>query len=122
MGLLKQRNRRITDFTPRARPFLSDDYPMEEEAVSKYLKDERLKLLLPKLIQDFSECGDFTAEKVETIIRKRAEKEGVKAALFIHALRVIVLGMKVSPGIFEVLELIGRRKTIKRVQAYFEMQ
>jgi len=46
----------------------------------------------------------------------------VKAALFIHALRVIVLGMKVSPGIFEVLELIGRRKTIKRVQAYFEMQ
>jgi glutamyl-tRNA synthetase len=122
IGLLKQRNRRITDFTPRARPFLSEDYPMKEEAVTKYLKDGRLKRLLPKLIQDFSGCGDFTAEKVETIMRKRAEKEGVKAALFIHALRVIVLGMKVSPGIFEVLELIGRDETIKRVQAYLETQ
>ena len=122
IGLLKQRNRRITDFTPRARPFLSDDYPVEEEAAAEYLKDERLKVFLPKLLKDFSECDDFSAEKVESIIRNRAENEGVKAAFFIHALRVIVLGMKVSPGIFEVLELIGRDKTMSRIDAYLDTQ
>jgi glutamyl/glutaminyl-tRNA synthetase len=95
---------------------------MEEEAAAEYLKDERLKVFLHKLLQDFSECDDFSAEKVESIIRNRAENEGVKAAFFIHALRVIVLGMKVSPGIFEVLELIGRDKTMSRIDAYLDTQ
>jgi len=117
IDLLKARNRRISDFTPRARPFLSDNYPLEEEAAEKYLKDERLKILLPKLNKDFSECRDFSKENIEKIVRQRAEKEGVKAALFIHAIRVIVLGMKVSPGIFEVLELVGKKKTTKRIRS-----
>ncbi|MGM0467029.1 MAG: glutamate--tRNA ligase, partial [Acidobacteriota bacterium] len=88
----------------------------------KYLRDERLPQLLPKLKQDFSECDDFSAQEIEEVIRKRADKEGVKAALFIHALRVIVLGMKVSPGIFEVLELVGKERTIQRLSAYLNNQ
>jgi glutamyl-tRNA synthetase len=122
IDLLKPRNKRISDFTPRARPFLSDNYPVEEEAVEKYLTDKRLPQLLPKLKQDFSKCDDFSAQKIEEVIRKRAEKEGVKAALFIHALRVIVLGMKVSPGIFDVLELAGKEKTIQRLSVYLNNQ
>jgi len=116
--LLKPRSRRISDFTPRARPFLSDNYTIEEGALEKYLKDRRLPQLLPKLNQDFSECDDFSAQKIEQIVRERADKEGVKAALFIHALRVIVLGMKVSPGIFDVLELVGKERTIQRLSTY----
>ena len=122
IDLLKPRNKRISDFTPRARPFLSDNYPVEEEAVGKYLKDEHLPPLLTKLGQDFSECDDFSAEKIEEITRERADKEKVKAALLIHALRVIVLGMKVSPGIFEVLELVGKERTLHRLRGYLDSQ
>jgi glutamyl-tRNA synthetase len=118
--LLKPRNRRILDFVARARPFLSDNYPIEKEAIEKYLNDERLNLLLPKLRQDFLRCDDFSAKEIENILRQRAQKEKVPAALFIHALRVIMLGMKVSPGIFEVLELIGKKKTIQRLNEYLE--
>jgi len=48
-------------------------------------------------------------------VRGRAEKEGVKAAVFIHALRVLLLGRSVGPGIFEVLELMGKEKTLARL-------
>ena len=99
---------------------MSDNYPIEKEAVEKYLSDERLNLLLPKLRQDFLRCDDFSAKEIENILRQRAQKEKVPAALFIHALRVIMLGMKVSPGIFEVLELIGKKKTIQRLNEYLE--
>jgi len=118
IDLLKPRNKRISDFTPRARPFLSDQYPIEEEAAERYLKDERLPRLLPKLRQDFKDLSDFSADNIEQVTRERADREGVKAALFIHALRVIVLGMKVSPGIFEVLELVGKKRTIQRMDDY----
>jgi glutamyl/glutaminyl-tRNA synthetase len=58
---------------------------------------------------------EFTAEGIERVLRQRAEKEGVKAALLIHALRMLVVGEPVSPGIFDVLELAGREKTVKRM-------
>ncbi len=75
---------------------------------------------MQKLMRDFKEMQTFTAENIEHALRKRAEKEGLKAAFFIHALRMLILGMSVSPGIFDVVELLGREKTIRRVNAYFK--
>lgn len=115
IGLLKKRSRKVSDFPDRARPFLFDDFPYEEEAVEKYLRDDRLDDLMPKLIRDLSNLDNYSADEIERALRQRAENEGVKAALFIHAARVLVLGMAVSPGIFDVLELIGRKKTINRL-------
>jgi len=74
-----------------------------------------LKELLPRLYRDFSQLQDFRAAALEQVLRARAEKEGVKAAVFIHALRVLVLGKTVSPGIFEVLELLGKERTLRRM-------
>jgi len=42
----------------------------------------------------------------------------VKAALFIHALRMLVVGKPVSPSLFAVLEMAGKEKTIKRMEAF----
>lgn len=115
IDLLKERSRKIKDFGVRAGPFLSDDFSYDPVGVEKHLKDERLGKLLPALREDFSKMDDFSAEKIEKVLRQRAEKEGVKAALFIHALRMLVVGTPVSPGIFDVLELIGKEKTIERM-------
>jgi glutamyl-tRNA synthetase len=118
LHLLKERSRRISDFVPRSLPFLTDDYPMDPEGIKKHLQDENLAEYLPELQDDFRQIKDFNAGHIETVLRERAEKEGAKAALFIHALRMIVLGMPVSPGIFDVLELIGRERTAARIGRY----
>jgi len=118
IDLLKERSRTIKDFPLRARPFLTDDISYDPAGVEKHLKDERLEKLLPKLKEDFERMEDFIALHIEEILRKRAEREGVKAALFIHALRMLVVGEPVSPGIFDVLELVGREKTIERINKF----
>jgi len=115
LDLLKDRRRNRREFVYSLRPFLSDSFPFEVEGVEKHLMDERLTDLLPRLQEDFQNIQEFTAPDIEKALRNRAEKEGVKAALFIHALRVLTLGMKVSPGIFEILELLGKEKTVKRM-------
>jgi len=116
IDLLKERSRRISDFSPRAAPFLTDEFTYEKEAVEKYLSDERLGQLLPGLTEQFSRLEDFSSSATEDTLRKFADSQGVKAALLIHAIRVLTLGTKVSPGIFEVLELIGREKTLIRLK------
>ncbi|HNT02065.1 MAG TPA: hypothetical protein PKJ80_08560, partial [Candidatus Saccharicenans sp.] len=69
----------------------------------------------PKLKADFEQLEAFTAPELEQVLRARAEKEGIKAAVFIHALRVLLLGRAVGPGIFEVLEMMGKEKTLARL-------
>ena len=117
IDLLKERSRTIRSFPKAARPFLSDAVEYDPEGVEKYLTDDRLERLLSGLERDFQALDEFSAPAVEQAVRQRAEKEGVKAALLIHALRMLVVGEPVSPGIFVVLELAGKEKTLKRMSS-----
>jgi len=115
LDLLKERSRSYREFALRAKPFFSDDFEYDPDGIDKYLREESLEDLLPKLRRDFEEMEDFVVENIERVLRQRAERESVKAAVFIHALRMLVVGQPVSPGIFDVLELIGQKKTIERM-------
>lgn len=122
IDLLKQRSRRARDFPERARPFLSDDFPMDPAAAAVRLKENSLDELLPMLAEDFRALTEFTAERIEVVLRQRAERNRVKAALLIHAVRVLLLGMAVSPDVFAVIELIGREATLARLAKYSEIK
>lgn len=116
IDLLKERSRTTGELIKNCRPFISDDFPFDREAISKYLTHLRLPELLEKLKDDFEQLCEFQPDLIEQALRQRAEKEGVKAALLIHALRVLLLGMKVSPGIFDVLKFMGKEKTLHRMK------
>lgn len=122
IDLLKERSRKIKDFSLRAKPFLSNDIDYDPAGIEKHLRDESLVELLPKLSEDFARMESFSAEDIEKALRLRAEKEGVKAAILIHALRMLVVGTPVSPGIFDVLTLIGKEKTIERMGKFPEIK
>ncbi|MGQ9578796.1 MAG: glutamate--tRNA ligase [Candidatus Aminicenantales bacterium] len=115
LALVKVRSRNLKELVESLRPFLSDEYPIDPDGMKKYLQDQRLEELLAKLRHDFDRLEDFSAPSLERALRARAEMEGVKPALFIHALRILTTGKTVSPGIFEVLELLGKEKTMKRM-------
>ena len=115
VNLLKERNRTLGDFSRRGRPFLSDTFSYEAAAVESRLSDSSLREVIPLLQEDFLSMDRFLAEDIEIVLRRRAEMEGIKAALLIHACRVLVLGMAVSPSVFEVLELVGKERTIERL-------
>lgn len=121
IDLVKVRNRTLKDFLPRMRPFFSDDYPFEEAGIEKYLRVHGLDVYLSRLADDVNGLPEFSAENVEAVLRERAEKEGIKPAVLIHALRVLCLGMTVSPDIFEVLTLLGREKTVRRIRRVMDV-
>lgn len=116
LDLLKERSRTIGAIPKAARPYLDDEVEYDPEGVNKYLTDEDLMNLLPRLAEDLEALDEFSAGEIERTLRQRAEKEGVKAALFIHALRMLVVGEPVSPGIFDVLELVGKEKALERMR------
>jgi glutamyl-tRNA synthetase len=55
-----------------------------------------------------SALDHFDPVAIEVALRATAEERSVKAASLIHAVRVVVTGKTVSPGLFEVVALLGR--------------
>jgi glutamyl-tRNA synthetase len=50
------------------------------------------------------------------VVRGTAGQRGIKAAALIHATRVAATGRTTSPGIFDVLVLLGRERTVRRLE------
>jgi glutamyl-tRNA synthetase len=59
----------------------------------------------------------FTAESIEQALRGLAERLGQKPRQAFQPIRIAVTGSKVSPGLFESIELLGREETLARIRA-----
>jgi glutamyl-tRNA synthetase len=116
LELLKNRARKLSDFSGTFKAFFTDDYIYDPAAVDKYLLDPKLKDLVPALLAQYSESDAFTLQSTEEALRRLAEKEGVKAGLIINALRVGLTGQGVAPSLFEVMQVLGRQRTLDRLE------
>ena len=74
---------------------------------------------LSTLADAFSTLPEFDAVSTEAVLRQVADALGLKAGTLIHAVRVAVTGTTVSPGLFEVLALVGRAKVRERLLANY---
>jgi len=113
--LFKPRLTHLTKFADDAAPFLNDSVTVDEAAARKHLKPE-LAGPLEELKDALGALEPFTKDSTEATLRSVADGRGVKPALLIHATRVAVTGRAVSPGLFEVLELIGRPLAVARLE------
>jgi glutamyl-tRNA synthetase len=115
VALLQPRAKRLTDFVEQARPFLADRVEYEPDAVKKHLGRPGLGLDVEALTTALEKALPFDESHVEAVVRGTAAERGLKAGDLIHAARVAVTGRTASPGIFEVLVLLGRERTVKRL-------
>jgi glutamyl-tRNA synthetase len=115
LELLRPRAKRLTDFVEQARPFLVDTVEYERDAVEKHLADTALHEHVAALVTALRTVNPFDESHVEAAVRGTASERGLKAGSLIHATRVAVTGRATSPGLFEVLVLLGRERTVDRL-------
>jgi glutamyl-tRNA synthetase len=116
LELLRPRAKRLTDFVEMARPFLMDTVEYEQEAVDKHLSSGDLGPHVAALVSVLRTVTPFDEPHVEAAVRGSAAERGIKAGALIHATRVAVTGRTTSPGLFEVLVLLGRERTVGRLE------
>jgi glutamyl-tRNA synthetase len=114
--LLRPRAKRLTDFVEQARPFLLETVEYEPQAIDTHLKVPQLSEHVRALVRALREVVPFDEPHVEAAVRHTAEQQDIKAAPLIHATRVAVTGRTASPGLFEVLVLLGRDRTVARLE------
>ena len=118
LDLIRQRYHTLKDFSGQGRAYFSDDFDFEEAAVNKNLRKEpRLKDLLPALADKLEETDSFTAASAEAALREFADAAGVKAGLLINGSRTMLTGQAVGPSMFEVFEILGKKRSVERLRS-----
>lgn len=118
MDLIRQRFFTLKDFSGQGRAYFSHDFDFEPAAVNKNLrKDPSLKELLPALADRLEETDPYNVETIEATLRKFAEDKGVKAGRLINGSRTMLTGQAVGPSMFEVFEILGKKRSVERLRS-----
>ena len=96
--------------------FFTEDYAFDPRAVEKRLKPEGTRELLGEIAEAFASLPEFTAAATEAALRNMAERRGTGLGTLVHPVRVAVSGSGEGPGLFEMLELLGRDRVCARLR------
>lgn len=118
-ALLHERARTIAEITVAHRylftttAFIEWDEASVQKRAGTLEALDRLRAVRAELAD-----ADFEKTSLEARLRSLAERNAAKLGEFVHPVRVAVTGFAVSPGIFEVLDVLGRAVTLARIDAF----
>lgn len=118
--MLRERARTLVEMAAAAEPYMMQEPAMESEAVQKFLTPA-MAPILDTLAQRFGSAPAFAKESLEGIFKAVLEETGLKMGQLAQPVRVALTGRAVSPGIFEVIDLLGREATMMRLRRGVEL-
>lgn len=114
----KERTRTLDDLVSVYKIFFNDEIEYDEKAVEKYLKKPNSKDIITRCKTAVGACPKFDKASIEEAYRKLADELKIKAAELIHPTRVAISGKTVGAGLFDIMELLGRDKVLKRLSRF----
>jgi len=115
ISLLKSRIKKISDFAELGSYLFKDPDQYEKKAVEKYWCGDNIINRLYYISKSLTRLDGFNANRIEKSIRDLAEEMQLSAAKLIHPLRVALTGFSVSPGLFELIEVLGKETVLRRI-------
>jgi glutamyl-tRNA synthetase len=113
---LRERAKTLGELTEFAHFYLSDEITLDEKAARKFLKPEA-RPLLEDLVRRLEGLESWDAASLEAAFHAVLEGTGKSLGALAQPVRVAVTGSTVSPGIFEVLDVLGRERSLARLHA-----
>ena len=115
IGLLKERMLFPKDFIEMSAYYFCDPESFDEAGLKKYWEPEtnsQLKLFADRL----ESLLDFSISSIEATLRQLAEELQVKPTKIIHPTRLAVSGRTIGPGLYEIIELLGKETVVRRLR------
>ena len=117
--MVRERTKTLVDMVAWAAPYFGRDVTIEEEAARKFLTSAIVPALA-KLAARFEAEPAFHKEQWETIFKQVVEEQGMKMGQLAQPVRVALTGRTASPGLFDVMDVLGRDRTLSRLNKGIE--
>ena len=114
VSVQKDRIETVKDLAEHSTFFYEDFEKYDEKMAKKYLQPALLKPFR-SLYNEFGNNASWDNESIKSILDKVAEGFDIKIGKLAQPLRVAITGKSVSPSIYDTVKLLGREKTLKRL-------
>jgi glutamyl-tRNA synthetase len=119
LPMVQERSRMLGDVFNGLAFFLKDEIAYDDKAKAKYLTPE-IKPVVTELIEELNKLSSFDDIKaLEGIFSALIEKHNIKMKNIAQAVRVLLTGTDISPGVFEILSIMGKDRALKRLKVDF---
>jgi glutamyl-tRNA synthetase len=117
LALIQPRAKTLAAIPNEGRFFFqeSDDLDYDAGGVRKYLASEAIVPALRELVRLWAAVPAWEERGLESTLRLVAEESGLTGGTLIHPVRLAVTGRTASPGLFEVVALLGKDRTLARI-------
>ena len=116
---LQERARTMVEMAEQAAFYFVKEVVFEEEAAAKFLTADK-RPIFEALIERIEECGTWNHDGVAAVFGQVMEQTGLKLGKIGPAVRVALVGGTTSPSIFEVVEVLGREESLRRLRRALE--
>ncbi len=113
--LIKERANFIADFWENSHFFFIAPKQYDEKAVKKHWKPE-IPELLNQVKEIINNSSNFTRDNLHDEVIKYIEKNEISVGKIMNALRLCIVGSPSGPDLFKIIELIGKKETINRIE------
>jgi len=116
---LKTRSKTLIEMADGALFYYQDNIVYETAAADKVLKPDALKPLT-LILKALERLEDFSEKNLEAVFKEVMDETGLKMGKIAQPVRVALTGKAVSPGIFEIVSVLGKDRVIKRIKKAIE--
>lgn len=120
INLVKERARTLVELAEASYYFYRDDFNYDEKGVKKNFKKEGNTEILKRLAEELRSLDTFNKETTEALFNELSENMEISPGRLIGPARLALTGRTGGPGIFETLELLGREKSVARIEKALE--
>jgi len=112
---LRERSKTLNDFVSQSSYFYNEVTEYEEKAKNKFLTEDT-KPILKALMEKLDSVENFTYDNIQKALEEVVVELDLKFGKIAQPMRVAITGGTVSPGIGEVVEILGKEKVISRIK------
>jgi len=113
---LRDRSKTLVELVDSATFYLTDDIPIDEKAAKKFLTPQ-VREPIAKLIEQLTVLDDFAEANIEQTFSAVLQEMGLSMGELAQPVRVALTGSTVSPGIQEVIAVLGKERTLRRLSS-----
>jgi len=113
--IFQERVKTLVELVDMGHYFFTDEVTYNEKAAKKFLTPAA-GTAISRLADELSAIDDFTQPKIEAAFANTLNQCGLKLGELAQPVRVALTGSSVSPGIHEVIDVLGKQRTLARLQ------
>ncbi|ORX23463.1 glutamate--tRNA ligase [Thermoanaerobacterium sp. PSU-2] len=116
VSAVREREKTLSEIADAMSYYFVDDFSYDEKGVKKYFEKDGVENILREAVEALKTVDDFNLIETENAYRDLIERLNIKSGDLFHPTRLAISGRTFGPGLFDIMELLGKEKTVERIE------